>query len=124
MTTDPSTLANARELRADQTEAEAILWRCLRGNRLAGLKFHRQHPVEQYIADFLCRPAMLIVELDGISHEGRVEYDAKRQEHLELLGFEVLRFKNRDLRAMEGVLAVIERRAKERIAAGVRARRY
>ncbi|MDD4890754.1 MAG: DUF559 domain-containing protein [Phycisphaerae bacterium] len=123
MQPNPDILARARQLRSDATEAEGILWQCLRAHRLGGLKFRRQHPVGPYIADFLCLQAMLIVELDGISHEGRVEYDAQRQGKLESLGYEVLRFKNQDLWSLERVLATIEQRAKERIAAAA-ARRY
>ncbi len=44
----PKTKQNARELRRNQTQPEQILWRMLRGSRLAGLKFRRQHPIGPY----------------------------------------------------------------------------
>ena len=44
--------ARARELRQRQTPAEAALWERLRGRRLDGLKFKRQHPIDRYVADF------------------------------------------------------------------------
>jgi very-short-patch-repair endonuclease len=66
----------------------------LRGRRLAGFKFRRQVPVGRYVADFLCREANLIVELDGASHVEREEHDAIRTAKLERSGFRVLRFDN------------------------------
>ena len=63
----PVATNNARELRARQTEAEAILWSVLRARRLAGLKFRRQHPIEPWIADFACVNEKLIVELEVIT---------------------------------------------------------
>jgi very-short-patch-repair endonuclease len=87
-------IANARRLRRSQTLAESRLWTLLRGRRLHGFKFRRQVPIDRYIADFMCREANLIVELDGASHEDRVEQDALRTVVLERCGFRVLRFDN------------------------------
>ena len=62
----------ARTLRKDQTEPERILWRHLRGKRLGGHKFRRQHPIKNYIADFYCHEARLVIEVDGnIRSQGR-----------------------------------------------------
>jgi len=85
---------NARRLRQNHTLAERRLWTIVRGRRLAGFRFRRQVPIDRYFADFLCREASLIVELDGASHEEREDYDAKRTEVLERCGFRVLRFDN------------------------------
>ena len=63
-------LDQARRLRREMTNAEAMLWQALRGSRVDGLKFRRQVPVGPYIADFLCFPRRLIVELDGPPHDG------------------------------------------------------
>ena len=87
-------VSNARRLRRSQTLAESKLWTLLRGRRLNGCKFRRQVPVDRYFADFLCREASLIVELDGASHEDRVEQDSLRTVVLERCGFRVLRFDN------------------------------
>ena len=87
-------IANAHRLRRRQTLAEPRLWLLLRGRRLHGFKFRRQVPIDRYIADFMCREANLIVELDGASHEERVVHDALRTEVLERCGFRVLRFDN------------------------------
>jgi very-short-patch-repair endonuclease len=96
---------HARALRANQTEAEARLWRMLRDRRLAGAKFRRQAPVGPYIADFVCLAAKPIVELDGGQHAENAEADASRTAWLEDRGFRVLRFWNNDALAnTDGVL--------------------
>jgi very-short-patch-repair endonuclease len=87
-------IANARRLRREQTFAETKLWDIVRGRRLNGFKFRRQAPVDRYFADFACREANLIVELDGAVHAETADYDALRTEALERCGFRVLRFEN------------------------------
>ncbi|MFD3265544.1 endonuclease domain-containing protein [Phenylobacterium ferrooxidans] len=96
MTRDAPT-DRARDLRATQTQAEAILWRSLRNRRLGGWKWRRQYPVGRYITDFTCLEAQLIVELDGGQHSEAVVYDDRRTAFLESQGFRVLRFWNHEL---------------------------
>jgi very-short-patch-repair endonuclease len=48
---------------------EVLLWQALRGRKLLGLHFRRQHPIGPYILDFFCGAAMLCVEVDGQSHD-------------------------------------------------------
>jgi len=67
-----------RSLRRDQTEAERLLWQCLRKRDLLGHKFRRQHRIGPYYADFVCLSAWLVVELDGSQHLVRAEYDVTR----------------------------------------------
>ncbi len=57
-----------------------------------GYDFHRQKPIDKYIVDFYCPKLKLIIEIDGISHNEKVEYDKKRQKKLENLGFKILRY--------------------------------
>ena len=102
------TLEHARALRRDMTAAEEALWRRLRNRRFRGLKFRRQARVEQYIVDFLCVGARLIVEVDGSQHIDAARYDARRTAALEGCGFLVLRFWNNEvLGDIERVLAAI-----------------
>ncbi|WP_437179303.1 DUF559 domain-containing protein [Pseudomonas oryzihabitans] len=54
-------ITHARALRRGQTDAERLLWHHLRGNRLQGFKFRRQHPHGRYILDFVCLEARLVV---------------------------------------------------------------
>jgi very-short-patch-repair endonuclease len=83
--------ARAHGLRASLTLSEQRLWAALR-NRQLGAAFRRQMPVgEGFIADFLAPALKLVVEVDGSAHEHRRRGDARRDETLHRLGFEVLR---------------------------------
>jgi len=98
----------ARLLRRNQTEAETVLWNVLRNRGLKSMKFRRQVPVGHYIADFLCKEAMLIVEVDGGQHAAQVEYDQARDEYLRACGYEVVRFWNNEvLTNLEGALETL-----------------
>ena len=89
----------ARELRAEHTRAEEVLWTFLRNRQLYGAKFRRQHPIGRFIADFYCHGTLLVVELEGGIHgsAAQVEYDRVRFESLVQQGYKVLRFENRDV---------------------------
>ncbi|WP_313112292.1 endonuclease domain-containing protein [Aequorivita sediminis] len=86
-----------KDLRNNSTSAEAYLWNHLKGSKLYGRKFRRQHSIEHYIVDFYCPSEKLIVELDGQIHLNNTadEYDRKREIDLENLGFTVIRFENK-----------------------------
>jgi very-short-patch-repair endonuclease len=64
----PEAAALARDLRAATSLPEGLLWRCLRGRRLEGLRFRRQHPAGPYVLDFYCPALRLAVEIDGDTH--------------------------------------------------------
>jgi primosomal protein N' (replication factor Y) len=87
-------VAFARQLRRAPTLFEKKLWDILRGHKQSEFHFRRQHPIGPYIADFACISAKLIVELDGNSHDDRLNYDAKRDFDLQQMGWRVLRFPN------------------------------
>jgi len=89
---DPKSLNLARRLRKKQSPPELKLWKRLRGRRLCGLKFRRQHPVEPYVCDFFCEEAQVCVELDGRHHELQHEHDRERDRSMEDEGILVLRF--------------------------------
>ena len=76
------------------TRTEVRLWLLLRGRQLDGWKFRRQTPIGEYIVDFYCPAARLVVELDGYSHgfDDQADRDERRQRWLESKGFRVLRF--------------------------------
>ena len=84
----------ARALRNNMTGTERRLWAHLRGRRLEGWKFRRQHPIGEYIVDFYCPAARLVIELDGYSHsfDQQIAYDEARQRWLEFQDYKVLRF--------------------------------
>ena len=96
MTTDMPRVPvlDARALRTEMTPAERIIWRKLRNRRFAGAKFRRQHPIDWYVADFFCASARLVIELDGDSHMGKEERDARRQAYIESHDLRVIRFWN------------------------------
>ena len=101
----------ARQLRQEPTSAEVRLWDALRGRRLAGLKFRRQHPYEQFVLDFFCVEHQLVVELDGGVHAEPTQAarDAERTEFLQSRSIRVLRFKNETVEnEIEAVLKQIE----------------
>src|SRR5207245_5640556 len=85
----------ARELRANGNSAEKRIWSMLRSGRLAGLKFRRQYVIGKYIADFVCVPARLVIEVDGFTHDEDAQVkDALRTEVMEAAGYRVMRFWN------------------------------
>ena len=97
----------ANRLRKEMTKAEACLWKyVLRAKKMKGFQFRRQRPVLNYIADFMCKELMLVIEVDGSIHqlEEIIEYDGIRQKALEEAGFTVLRFRNEEV--LENINAV------------------
>ena len=97
----------AKHLRRNMTDAEHLLWRHLRGHRLAQHKFRRQQPLGPYVVDFVHFGARLIVEADVGQHNAS-ERDAQRDAWLKGQGFRVLRFWNNEiLLNTDQVLAVI-----------------
>ena len=89
-------VARARPLRRNETDAEHVLWQMLRNRQIEGHKFVRQYPIASYFADFTCREAMLVVELDGSQHDDSLR-DAMRTQRLNDRGYSVLRFWNNEL---------------------------
>ncbi|GAA5556749.1 uncharacterized protein HI_1162 [Acinetobacter schindleri] len=86
----------SRDLRNNMTDAEKLLWSKLRNKQILALQFYRQKPILNYIVDFYCPAANLVIECDGSQHftnEG-LEADRIRDEALAELGLKVLRFDN------------------------------
>jgi valyl-tRNA synthetase len=100
------------------TEAEAALWEALRGKQLDEYKFRRQHPIDQFIVDFVCLKKQLVVEIDGGYHNDPEiqKADKIRTEILESLGYKVIRFSNEEvLHTREKVLESISQALKLQI---------
>ncbi|GAB1858292.1 hypothetical protein MHTCC0001_31290 [Flavobacteriaceae bacterium MHTCC 0001] len=89
-------LERAKEMRANPTPAEAVLWQSLKGKKLDA-KFRQQHLIGDFIVDFVCLDKKLIVEVDGKIHDSQVEEDTKRTEILENDHYKVIRFKNEEI---------------------------
>jgi very-short-patch-repair endonuclease len=103
MTADPSTYqvlkAFVKAHRSQPTQAEDALWQQLRGKQLAKYKFRRQHIIGSYIADFVCLPEKLIIEVDGLIHQlpQNKESDEERTWWLQQKGYRVIRFTNEEV---------------------------
>ena len=99
----------ARRLRKKCTQSEALLWKSLKGKQIKGYDFHRQKPIDHYIADFYCYELKLVLELDGITHTfpDVIRNDRIRQNRLESLGLTVLRFDDEEV--ISNLDAVIQR---------------
>lgn len=96
--------------RKNPTEAESILWECLKKNAL-GKPFRRQYIIGDYIADFFCLPSKLVVEIDGGYHQlpNQIVDDALRTDWLVKQGYRVVRFTNEEVICdIENVLQAIK----------------
>ena len=101
-----------RSLRSAGNLAEALLWRELKAKKL-GVQFLRQRPILDYVVDFYCEKLRFAIEIDGISHDSKIEKDIIRQRALESEGIRVLRFLDSDVRRnMEGVVQAIQEKIK------------
>ena len=97
----------ARNLRKNSTIQERRLWNLLKNRQFHNLKFKRQQPVGDYIVDFICKEAKIIIEIDGGQHNEpeNIEYDKTRTEYLNTLGYKVIRFWNNEIyENIEGVV--------------------
>jgi very-short-patch-repair endonuclease len=108
----------AKQLRQAMTRAETLLWRYVKADRIDGRGFRRQVPIQNYIADFICMSAKIVVELDGESHdfEERQRADQNRDAFFVSEGFQILRFTNEQVMSnLEGVVEAIRQTAASRL---------
>jgi len=103
------TMHRAGELRKELTPAESKLWAHLRGNKLNGVSFRRQHAIGNYIVDFVSIKKKLVIELDGSQHLEQEAYDIERTRYLESQGYKIIRFWNNQVEnEIEGVIRAIQ----------------
>ena len=107
---------HSQDLRQNMTDSEKLLWKELRGRKLSGYKFLRQHPIlyngnlirfNYFVADFYCDAKKTVIELDGPVHDAAEEYDQFRDSQLREIGFHILRIRNEELENMNEVLQEI-----------------
>ena len=106
---DMITFENAKRLRNNLTFAEKKLWEYLSNNKL-GVRFKSQHPVSNFIVDFYCHKAKLIIEIDGDSHfidNRAIDYDRQREQFLANQQIKILRFTNDEV--THNIEAVVEK---------------
>ena len=89
----------ARDLRNKMTKAEIIFWSRLRMRQIEGLKFRRQQPILDYIADFYCHDLKLIIEIDGEIHSVAkiAKSDKSRDKILMNSGYHIIHFSNHEI---------------------------
>lgn len=107
---EPHIFEKARELRKSMTQSEKLLWEQLKKRKLKGYRFRQQYPISEFIADFYCHSAKLVIEVDGGIHERKAQktYDILRTSALNDLGITVIRFRNKEIEhRMEHVLHTI-----------------
>jgi very-short-patch-repair endonuclease len=87
-----------RQLRRDQTPAEAVVWRYLRNRQMMKFKFRRQYSVDKFVLDFYSPELRLAIEIDGDVHDltEQKEYDIARQNYIGKFGIKFLRIKNEE----------------------------
>ncbi len=101
----------AKDLRINSTNTENKLWLFLKNRQLEGVKFRRQEPIGNYVADFVSYEKKLIIELDGGKHDISKAKDNERDSWFKKNGYEVLRFWNNEvLKNKDGVLEIIRKR--------------
>ncbi len=106
---NPKLIPLARKLRNNSTLTEVLLWEQLKARKLRGYRFARQKPVGDYIVDFFCSGLCLAIEIDGSTHDVKLEKDRERQDFLESLGLKVIRFLDRDVKSnIQGVVSQLE----------------
>jgi len=104
----PRMTGRARRLRCEATFPERLLWSRLRNRQLSGVKFRRQSVIGSYVVDFYCPEHMLVIELDGHSHDMTAAADLNRERYLQQQGLRVIRFGNDDVIGnVEGVIEAI-----------------
>lgn len=98
-----------KELRNNATVSEKKLWKFLQKSQLENRKFRRQHSIGNYIEDFYCPREKLIIEVDGAIHNNTVnqKYDFDRETFLIKLGYNIIRFKNEEIR--DSIKMVLEK---------------
>ena len=107
----PLIFERAKQLRSNMTPAEQIVWECLRGKKILGLRFRPQHPLDLFIADFYCHPLKLVIEIDGGIHKSKdqKEYDIGREAELERWEIKIVRFTNEEVESdIELIIRKIE----------------
>jgi very-short-patch-repair endonuclease len=112
----PSIFEKASLLRKNMTPTEQLLWERIKGKKICGVRFRRQHPIDIFIVDFYCHAALLVIELDGKIHLQQKEYDEGRTAEIEKFDIEVIRFTNQEVETdIESVIKLISEKVEYRL---------
>ncbi len=110
---NPKLKERAREMRNNSTEGEIKFWCELLRKKQTGFQFYRQKVIGHYIVDFYCAKLKLVIEIDGVSHKDKVEYDTHRDDVLNSFGLKVLRF---DDQTVQNNFQIVEKDFNEKLA--------
>lgn len=102
-----------QHLRRHMPNAETVLWQKICRRQIAGVKFRRQYGIDRFVVDFYCPSLRLVIEVDGPTHQGSEAqtYDQARQQFIESLGIEFLRFTNSEVyQNLDAVLEIIHQK--------------
>ncbi len=94
----PQLKERAKELRKAGNLAEILFWKQVRNKQFLNLDFHRQKIIGNYIVDFYCPALQLVVEIDGCSHNDKIEYDRERDDYLESLELKIIHYNDEDVK--------------------------
>lgn len=115
---NPILKTTARTLRQTMTDSELKLWSRIRRQQIAGLQFYRQRPIGNYIVDFYCPRAQIVLEVDGSQHEDKqtVQNGQHRDNYLRQQGIKVMRFNNLEIvKELDAVVEKVHQTAVSRI---------
>jgi len=102
---NPDLKQRARELRKAGNLPEVLFWNRIKKGQFKGLDFDRQKVIGNYIVDFYCVSCQVVIEIDGISHDEKMEYDERRHFYLESLGLTVIHISVSDImQRMDNIL--------------------
>ena len=111
---NPKLKERAKKLRKAGNLAEVLFWQCVKKKQLLGLDFDRQKVIGNYIVDFYCKKLGLIIEIDGSSHDHKVEYDRRRNNFLMGLGLKMIHIPAKDvLHDLSGVMRFLKGKLSE-----------
>lgn len=106
---NPALKERARELRRAGNLSEALLWQQIKNGQFSGLDFDRQKIIGNYIVDFFCAEKAVVIEVDGSSHDSKVEYDAARDAYLTGLNLTVIHVLDSDVKSnLAGVMQFLQ----------------
>jgi len=112
----PPIFERANVLRNKMTPAEQLLWERVKGKKICGVRFRRQHPNDIFIVDFYCHAALLVIEIDGKIHLQQKEYDEGRTAEIKKFDIEVIRFTNHEVESdIERVIEIISIKVEHRL---------
>lgn len=103
---NPKLKEYAKTLRKAGNLAEVLFWKEVQRGKFLGLDFDRQKIIGNYIADFYCANAQVVIEIDGSSHNGKEDYDLARDQYMEGLGLTIIRIS--DKRVKKEMKAVLQ----------------